>query len=186
MQAIDDRLLAAMIGLGQASRPLWLLVRGLTELGGSSWLVPLTLVVAGWLLWRRQGRRAATLLAVTLGGRGLVELLKWSLGRARPATIDYPVIVHSLSFPSGHAANSMIVYLALALIAAPLLTRARWPLRAAVALSLAIGMTRPILGVHWPSDVLAGWALGVAWTLGAVWLLGRWMEGRPGSRPPTR
>ncbi len=184
MQAIDNALLREMIGWGEASPLLWTFARGLTELGGSAWLVPLTLAVAAWLASRGHRRHAAALLLVTFGGRAVVELMKWSLARPRPDFIDHPVVVHSLSFPSGHAGNSMIVYLTLALIAGPLLTRSRWPVAAAAVLAIAIGLTRPILGVHWPTDVLAGWALGVAWTLSAVWLLSGWMKGRPVSRPP--
>ncbi|CAA9517744.1 MAG: hypothetical protein AVDCRST_MAG91-2006 [uncultured Sphingomonadaceae bacterium] len=184
MQAIDNALLREMIGWGEALPPLWTFARGLTELGGSRWLVPLTLAVAAWLTSRGHRRHAAALLLVTFGGRAVVEIMKWALARTRPDFIDHPVVVHSLSFPSGHAGNSMIAYLALALIAGPLLTRGRLPAAAAVLLAVAIGLTRPILGVHWPTDVLAGWTLGVAWTLSAVWALSGWMEGRPVSRPP--
>ena len=124
------------------------------------------------------------MLLVAFGGRAIVEFMKWLLARPRPDFIDHPVVVHSLSFPSGHAGNSMIVYLALALIAGPVLTRRLWPVAAAAIFAVAIGLTRPILGVHWPTDVLAGWMLGVAWTLSTVWLLDKWMRGRPVSRPP--
>lgn len=142
-------------------------------------LWPISIVVAATLTLKGHKRRAAALLLVTVGGRLIVELLKWATDRPRPQLFDYPMIVHSQSFPSGHASNSMIVYLAAALIAAPLLTRGRWPATAAIVLAIAIGFTRPMLGVHWPSDVLAGWALGLAWTLSTVWLLTRWMEERP-------
>ena len=184
MQAIDDTLLRAMIGWGEALPMLWTAARALTELGGSTWLIPLTLAVAAWLAVRGDRRRASALLIVAFGGRLLVEASKWAFDRARPDLIEHPVVVHSLSFPSGHAGNSTIVYLALALIVAPLFTRLRWPLASAAALATLIGLTRPILGVHWPTDVLAGWALGVAWTLTAVLSLRGWMSGRPISRPP--
>ena len=136
------------------------------------------------LLLRHRPRRAVAVLGITLTGRAVVELLKWWTDRPRPQLFDHPVVTHSLSFPSGHAANSMIVYLSLALIAAPALTKRRGAVPAALLFALAIGLTRPVLGVHWPSDVLAGWALGLAWTLSAVWLISQWIEGRPVSRPP--
>ena len=185
MQAIDDFLLRTMIDWGEASPLLWTGARWLTELGGSAWLVPLTFVVAALLALRGHKQHGLALLLVTFGGRSFVEVLKWLLDRPRPDVIDHPVVVHSLSFPSGHAANSMIVYLALALIVAPLLRRRRsGAVAVAAILAVSIGLTRPILGVHWPTDVLAGWAVGIAWTPTMVRLLEQLM-GRPVVRPPA-
>ena len=185
MQAIDNALLRALVRIGQDRPELLPLVRGVTELGGSAWLVPLTLAVAALVFLRGHRRHAAALLLVTSGGRLLVELLKWWTGRARPDLVDYQVTVHSLSFPSGHAANSLIVYLALALIVAPMFGPARWAVVIAVVAAVLIGLTRPILGVHWPSDVLAGWALALAWTLAATWSLAKWTRrGDPRTAPP--
>lgn len=145
----------------------------LTQLGGAWVLIPLTLATAAFLWWRLQAGSAAWLLATVLGGRTIVELLKWATNRSRPLFEEHPVSVASQAFPSGHAANSMITFLAVALFALP----ARWRstgVAAAVAMSLAVGVTRPILGVHWPSDVLGGWVFGAAWT----WALWRWSERR--------
>ncbi len=179
MQSIDDALVGSMVQTYDSAPVLWTAARWLTEAGGAVALVTITIIAGLLLLFRGQPRRAFALMGVTLGGRGVVELLKWWTDRPRPQLFDHPVVTHSLSFPSGHAGNSTIVYLALALVAAPVITRARWPSHAALLLAGAIGLTRPILGVHWPSDVLAGWALGLAWTLSAVWPLRRWFEGRP-------
>lgn len=178
MQAIDNSLLGTFIAAGTASPVLFTGARWLTGLGGALWLSLLSGALVVLLLVRGHPRHAAAFLLVTLSGRAVVELLKWSTDRPRPELIPRPVVVHSLSFPSGHAANSMLVYLSIALIVAPLLVRGKWPTPTAVLLSLAIGLTRPLLGVHWPSDVLAGWALAVAWTLSSVWLLEPWMGGR--------
>ncbi len=141
----------------------------LTHAGGA----PFLLTVAGLgvlTLWVRQQRAKAVLLALTvLGGRLGVELIKLAVDRPRPSFDAHPVVVFSQSFPSGHAANSTVTYLALALFAAP----ARWRRPAtfgALLLALAIGATRPILGVHWPSDVLGGWIYGLLVIAVAAWL----------------
>jgi undecaprenyl-diphosphatase len=105
-------------------------------------------------------------------GRIGIEVIKLVVDRARPSLEEHPVVVHSQSFPSGHAGNSMITFLALALFVAP----ERWRVPAvtvAVMAAIAMGATRPLLGVHWPSDVLAGWIYGAAVALVAWWWLRR-------------
>ena len=131
----------------------------LTHLGGFALLSLVTLAAAGYLLVRKRWTDLALLLAITLGGRLLIEAQKALLARPRPVLTEQLVLVWSKSFPSAHAGNSMIVYVTLAL----LLTRGRAGLAAALALSLAIGLSRVALGVHWPSDVIAGWAFGALW-----------------------
>ena len=134
-----------------------------THLGGVEVLLPLTLV--GIVAAGLRARRLVWPLALTIiGGRLMVELLKVIVGRPRPGLDAHPVPVFSQSFPSAHAANSMLVMLALALWLSP----PRWRLvavTAAIITSLAIGASRPILGVHWPSDVIGGWSFGLAWVL---------------------
>jgi undecaprenyl-diphosphatase len=139
--------------------------RWVTELGGHLVLVPITIAAALWLLFRRRFRAAAILVGITLVGRFLVEFQKSYTARIRPGEYEHLVPVESLSFPSGHAANSAIVYVALAVLLSsgrPWRPLALW---GAVWLSLAIGISRVMLGVHWPSDVIAGWAFGLFWTL---------------------
>jgi len=142
---------------------------GITRLGDAPVTIGLGLLAAAWLAFHGERRRGAILAGVTIGERLLLDGLKLVLARARPAFDAHPVMTHSSSFPSGHAANTMAVLLAIALIAVP----ARWRREAvalAVATSVTIGLTRPYLGVHWPSDVLGGWALGaIVAILGARW-----------------
>jgi undecaprenyl-diphosphatase len=105
--------------------------------------------------------RAAILLATTvIVERLTVDGLKLVIGRPRPDFDLLPVATSSSSFPSGHSANSVAVFVAVAMIAAPLAWR-RPALAAAIFLSLVIGLTRIFLGVHWPSDVIGGWAWGL-------------------------
>lgn len=158
--ALDQRLLQLLYS---ADRPaMRAAVIAVTNFGEWAPLIGLTVIGALVLVYRRQPRSAILLLGITLVGRLLVELQKLGIGRLRPEDQVHLVPVRSLSFPSGHAGNSMIVFLSLALLVAP----RRWR-RLAVPLALAatasIGITRPMLGVHWPSDVIGGWAFGAAW-----------------------
>lgn len=101
-----------------------------------------------------------------------VELTKLVVERSRPDVIPYTVSVTSFSFPSGHAANSMITFLSLAFILTPQEYRRR-SVMGAVAASVVVGATRPMLGVHWPSDVMAGWAFGILWVTICLALVSR-------------
>ncbi len=127
-------------------------------------------VIAAVVLWRRnQTRLAISVVAIALVGRILIEGIKQTVHRARPALDAHPLTLHSFSFPSAHAANSMIVFPLLAMLFAPAARRAPWVVLG-VAVSLLIGASRSLIGVHWPSDVLAGWSFGAAWLI-ATWPL---------------
>lgn len=154
--------------------------RWVTVLGSASVLVGLTGMGAGWLLVRREWVSALFLLGITLSGRLLVSQLKDWTARVRPDAQGHLVPVESLAFPSGHAANGTMVLLCLALLL-PTSERVRmWAVWAAVWMAIAIGATRPMLGVHWPSDVIGGWAFGLFWTLLFLHLSGlRINEGPP-------
>lgn len=110
------------------------------------------------LMWRGQ-RKAALLLFLTLAGeRLLADGIKLLYNRARPAFDLHPVVTTSSSYPSGHAANSMTAFIAVALLAAP--ARDRGPaLSVAITIAMLVGLSRPFLGVHWLSDTFGGWIL---------------------------
>ncbi|HEY0412330.1 MAG TPA: phosphatase PAP2 family protein [Allosphingosinicella sp.] len=143
-----------------------------TRLG--DWVLLLPLSLAGALLiWRARSRQAALLyVVILLSGRLLVELEKAAIGRVRPDETGRLAVVTTLSYPSGHAAYSMMTWLGLALLAAPS-PRLRLPAVAfALTLALLVGLSRLVLAVHWPSDVIGGWAFGAGWVLLLVRLAG--------------
>jgi undecaprenyl-diphosphatase len=146
--------------------PIWVaFARSLSLIGDPTVLVTVGFLVAVWL-WRQKNLRlGAAILAETLVGRGLSEIQKYEIARVRPALEPHLVVVRTSSFPSGHATSSMIVGLTLALV----LTRGtQWKCPAvivALILSIAIGLSRIMLGVHWPSDVIGGWSFGLLWVL---------------------
>jgi len=132
---------------------------GLTNLGGAYVTLGVASAASLYLLARRLPARALLLAATVLLERSLVDGLKEWIGRPRPQ-FDVSWLPPSLAFPSGHSANSMTAFLALALIAAPPALR-RTAVVSAIALSVMVGLTRLCLGVHWPSDVIGGWAFGL-------------------------
>jgi len=157
-RSIDEALYAG-------GRPALILVaRVFTFFGEPTILVGAGFLVAAWLWYRRRGRFALGLLLVILVGRGLAEAQKYWIARARPTLEPHLVVVKTSSFPSGHATSSMIFYLTLALALAPA-GRRRLAATGAILLSLLIGTSRVILGVHWPSDVVGGWSFGLLWVL---------------------
>nr|WP_276510037.1 phosphatase PAP2 family protein [Niveibacterium umoris] len=125
-----------------------------------------------FLLLRRDLRTAAFVAAATVSGAVASLLLKSAFARPRPDLVPHATTVFTASFPSGHAMLSAVVYLTLGALLARI-TYGWWQKRylmvLAVSLTAMIGASRVYLGVHWPSDVLAGWALGAAWAL-ACWI----------------
>ncbi|MEO5973310.1 MAG: phosphatase PAP2 family protein [Sphingomicrobium sp.] len=162
---------AILVNLYAGDYP-WVALAGiaLTRLGDWTTVVAVTLTGAAWLAWRGQARDALILLVASFSGRALVVLQKAQFARLRPQENIHLVEVHYLSFPSGHSANSMIAYVCLALLIAGDSPRRLWWAGAAVALSVAIGISRVLVGVHWPSDVVGGWSFGMLWTLLVVGL----------------
>jgi undecaprenyl-diphosphatase len=176
--ALDQRLLLALRDPHNLSDPIgprWLeeAMRDLTALGGFTVLTLVTLF--GLLMFALHGRRlqAWILAGTVLAAQVSAELLKGLYDRPRPTLVPHGDLVYAQSFPSGHSTLAAAVYLTLATLIAsveirPAAKRLVYGLAGAV--TVAVGISRVYLGVHWPSDVLAGWSLGATWALGA-WLV---------------
>lgn len=147
------------------------MVRDLTSLGGIAILGPLTLAAAVllWLLGRH--RDVMALLAATLGGQLFSRLAKGLIDRPRPDLVPHDAYVTSASFPSGHAMMAAVTYLTLAAMISrhqPGRAIRVYLMSLAVLLTVTVGASRVYLGVHWPTDVLAGWAVGAAWAMACL------------------
>ncbi len=170
--AFDRRLLLALRGADGApvaSEKFTSMVRDLTALGSTMVLTIVVAFVALLLASTGRWRTGALLAAACASGSWANALFKQGIARTRPDLVPHLMAETSNSFPSGHAANSAIVYLTLATLAWPLLRQpaARgFVMAAAASLVVAIGVSRVYLGVHWPSDVLAGWLFGALWAIG--------------------
>lgn len=158
---------------------LIVVARVFTAFGEPTVLIGAGAVCAFWL-WHRGHRHLPwVILAITLIGRGLAEIQKYWIARVRPDLETHLVVVKTSSFPSGHATSSMIFYLTIALT---LTMGTRWhrmSVAGAIALALLIGMSRVMLGVHWPSDVIGGWAFGLLWVLLTLRIAQRFVESDP-------
>ena len=158
-------------------RPLLLdAARVFTAMGAPTLLIGAVAVAAIWL-WSAGHRHLPWVLtAIVLVGRGLSEAQKYWIARVRPDLEPHLVVVRTSSFPSGHATSSMIFFLTLALV---LGEGTRWrglAVSAALLLSFLIGISRVMLGVHWPSDVIGGWAFGLLWVMLTLRLAQRFIE----------
>jgi undecaprenyl-diphosphatase len=154
--------------------------RDLTALGGVAVLTLMSLGVVGYLVVSRKYAAAALVLLATLGGLALSSLLKHVIDRARPNVVEHLSNVVTSSFPSGHSMMAATVYLTLALLLDQFLREKRlklYFLSLAVLLMTLVGVSRVYMGVHFPTDVLAGWSAGLAWALTCS-LLGRWLQRR--------
>ncbi|MFL6845506.1 MAG: phosphatase PAP2 family protein [Allosphingosinicella sp.] len=151
--------------------------RWLTHIGDGWTVLAGAIAAAAFMVARDHRRRAILILVILASERPLVEGMKLAFDRARPDVLGRQAVTHSLAFPSGHSANAMAVWLGIALLATG--PRTRIPAIAlALLLALVTGLCRLILQVHWPSDVIGGWAFGAGWTLLLVRLFG--------TAPPAR
>ena len=159
----------------------------LTALGGGPVLWLVTFLAAGYMLAIRRVTSTAVLVTSVASGMMLSTLLKGLFERPRPDLVAHLVQVQTTSFPSGHAMNSAVVYLTLGGLLAS--TEKRRPVRVyllsvAIALTVIIGFSRVYLGVHWPSDVAAGWCIGAAWAL-LCSMIAHWLQHRNTLDPPA-
>jgi undecaprenyl-diphosphatase len=150
--------------------------RAFTALGEPTVLIGAGVLVAVWLWRAGRWRLALVLTAIVLIGRGLSEAQKYWIARVRPDFEPHLVVVKTSSFPSGHATSSMIFYLTLAVVLTGSTQLRRVAVAGAILLSLLIGASRVMLGVHWPSDVIGGWAFGMLWVLLTLRLAERLFE----------
>jgi len=171
--SFDDALLRALRTTENPAVPIgpaWMneAARDMTALGGTVVLVLVVASTAGFLGVARRWRHLWLVLAASWGGLLLIGVLKAAFDRPRPTVVPRLVEVSSPSFPSGHAMLSAVVYLTVGTLVAQLFGRRRertYVLAVAVGLAVLIGLTRLYLGVHYPTDVLAGLLVGFSWSL---------------------
>ena len=188
---LDRAILLLFREPGNPAEPLgpeWLesAVRDVTALGGTTIITMVTLAAAGYLLMSGKRHAALLLLASILGAVLLSFAIKAGIERPRPELFPHGMPVYTASFPSGHATGAAATYLTLGALLARF-QRARrlkiYFMTVAVLLTLLIGISRLYLGVHWPTDVLAGWTLGSCWAL-LCWMVARQLQ-RSGAVEPA-
>ncbi len=167
--------------------PRWLeeIGRDLTALGGNVVLTLFTLAVAGFLWMRRMYQALALLAVAVLGGLVLSTGLKEFFDRPRPNLVPHLAVTYTSSFPSGHSMLSAVTYLTLGALLARFVKEPQlkaYFLVVAVLLTVLVGISRVYLGVHYPTDVLAGWTAGLVWAL-LCWLAALYLQRRGLAKP---
>ena len=170
--------------------PAWLqeAARDVTSLGSIVVLVIITVAATGYLFLARQRIAAWLMLIAVFGGMALIETLKAAFARPRPDFVFHAARVFTASFPSGHASLAAITYLTIGALLARAqisLTISRYFIALAAFLTVLIGTSRIYLGVHYPTDVLAGWCIGTAWAIGC-WTIAARLQWRRGVELATK
>ena len=170
--AFDMAILRAAQSL-RAGHP-WVaeVMRDLSGLGSVTVLTLFSVVTVGYLAVVRSRPAALLVAAAVITGSMGVSLLKTWFGRPRPDVAFAGLVAPGMSFPSGHAAISAIIFLTLGALLASSRSRTLeqlYILAVAILMTVLVGTSRIALGVHWATDVLAGWAMGTAWAL--IWLI---------------
>ena len=176
--AFDLSVMSHFIERGETVSPLgppWVeeIFLELTALGGGTVLTLVALLVLTGLFITRQRGAGLTLMATLFSGTIIPYGLKFLFDRPRPDLVAHLDRTFTASFPSAHATVSMIYWISIATIIARFIDHAilrRFIYYSAFSLVILIGLSRIYLGVHWPSDVVAGWLLGLAWAA-FCWLL---------------
>jgi undecaprenyl-diphosphatase len=172
-QSFDNYILKSLREPGNVSLPAfpgWVTdaMKDITSLGSATVIILFTIIVAGYLFLQKKYYWLWIVLIATFGGALMVAGLKEFIGRTRPTVVTHLLEENSLSFPSGHSMMSAIVYLT----QATLLTRIEenrkvkiYIISVALLLTFLIGLSRVYIGVHYPTDVVAGWVAGISWAL---------------------
>ena len=184
-QHFDEAVLSALRQPDDPEKPIgpwWLhnVARDLTALGGTAVIALVCTVSVGFLALRRKWSAVCLVLAAIVGGAIVSTVLKINFDRPRPSHVPHLAEVHSPSFPSGHSMLSAVTYLTLGSLLARTTASRRvkvYVLTVSVLLAGVIGATRVYLGVHYPTDVLAGWCAGITWAL-LCSLVARWLQSR--------
>jgi undecaprenyl-diphosphatase len=188
-QQFDERVLSALRRAddpGTPVGPAWLRNAALdiTALGGA-WVLGLAVLsIVGFLLFQGMGRTALFVFIASVGGWILNGALKELFQRPRPEVVPHLSEVLTLSFPSGHAMSSASVYLTLGVLLMRIAERRAtkiYCMAIAVLVTVLVGSSRVYLGVHYPSDVLAGWLIGLSWAV-LCWIVERALERRTGMK----
>ena len=187
--ALDQKVMLALRDPANPSvpaGPAWWhdAARDITGLGSTMVLAMVTLAVMGYLFLARRPRVAWMLLGAVLGGVALNSILKFTFARPRPDFIIHAEWVFTPSFPSGHATLSAITYSTIGVLLAQIHSSRRlrvYLMSMTGLLVLLIGVSRICLGVHYPTDVVGGWCIGVAWAM-ACWELMVWLQGSRSGR----
>ena len=154
--------------------------RDITAPGSVSVLAIVTLIVVGYLLLVRKFAAMWLVLIAVVGGQALTSLLKYFIDRPRPDLVRHLSTVYTSSFPSGHSMMAAVVYLTLGSLLARLVARPvvkLYCIGVALAVTCLVGVSRVYMGVHWPTDVLAGWTAGLAWAI-LCWLVAQQLQRR--------
>lgn len=168
--AVDEGVADGLHGAVRGSPAAVDVVEAVTFLGTSAALYPVCFAVAAVAFKARRAALGQFILLATVSGGILNHLVKEAVGRDRPSFPDPVEVGGGPSFPSGHAMNSAIVFGAAVVVLAAVRPRQRRALVVVgAALVAAVGFTRLALGVHWLSDVVAGWSLGLTWVGAGAW-----------------
>lgn len=162
-----------LLWIYQSSSPLLdRLMLGFTELGNPHFVVAVVVATLFWLCWRRQWLQAKMFALACLGATVLNQGLKLVFVKPRPTLWTQLITETSFSFPSGHALGTLVLYGFLAYLLVNKYPKFRLIIYAIAGLIIAvIGLSRLYLGVHWPTDIIAGYAIGFLWLFTCLTLL---------------